>query len=131
MFPMPIALGVALCEKILVEEETRAVSLIGTFRRVSVESFPASLSFGVHAILKEGIGRGSVEVVLSSLEDGEEIEILRGDGTFSDRMTEVRVLVRFRHCKFTKPGLYQVAVLVDRECIAQRPFEVFTGGSKS
>lgn len=41
MTPLPLVLGVTLCEKAIVEAGTSNISLVSTFSRLVVEQFPS------------------------------------------------------------------------------------------
>jgi hypothetical protein len=59
MIPRPIALGLTICEKIIVEEKTRNVTLVSCFSKLIVEGFPSpSQRFAVYAVLTDGLGDG-------------------------------------------------------------------------
>jgi hypothetical protein len=44
MIPTPIAVGLTLCDYVSIEEGTRKVHFLGSFRRSAVSGFPAVLS---------------------------------------------------------------------------------------
>jgi hypothetical protein len=57
MVPPPIALGLTLCDYVIVEEGTKKVSLIGTFTGIAVDHFPAvPQPFSVFSALIDGLG---------------------------------------------------------------------------
>jgi hypothetical protein len=73
MSPLPVVLGLTICEKIIVEEGTKNLTLISTFNKINVDSFPsAPQKFNVFTVLTEGQGHGTIndyQVILSL--DGE------------------------------------------------------------
>src|SRR5947208_4128142 len=90
------------------------VSLIGSFREVVLEQFPMVLPpFSVHAVLSDGSGSGTLELILSRLETDEEVFSYRRPITFADQLTEVRVRLRISSCAIPAPGYYQLTLLVD------------------
>jgi hypothetical protein len=67
MILTPVPVGLILCDYVLVEEGSKKVSIIGSFRDVNVERFPAVLPpFFVYAELTDGLGSGIMEFGLSS-----------------------------------------------------------------
>src|SRR5260370_37773990 len=74
MIVSPTPVGLILCDYVLVEQGTKKVSLIGSFREVGVEQFPAILPpFYAYAALTDGLGSGTLELVLSRLETDEDV----------------------------------------------------------
>ncbi len=92
MIPTPTAIGLTLCDSVIVEAGTEKVSLIGTFRRLAVPKFPVVLSpFVVHAALTDGAGSGMLELVCTRLETGEELFTYNRQISLSNPLSEVRV----------------------------------------
>jgi hypothetical protein len=69
----PIAVGVLLCEQVIVEEGTHNVTLVNSFTHRKVTSFPATFPFIVFASLTDGLGDGFLEVVIERLDSLEEL----------------------------------------------------------
>jgi hypothetical protein len=123
--PAPIALGLTLCDQVIVEEGTRKVSLIGTFSRIRLRTFPSEPSpFCVFGTLTDGRGDGILEVAIARQDTNEEIYAAQRDIHFPDRFAEVHVLFRIGGCRFASSGGYVVTLLVDGELVAQRRFRV-------
>lgn len=125
MNPPPIALGLTLCEKVIVEERTRNLTLVSTFRTLIVDDFPSPpqrLAFA--AVLKDGHGDGTVDLVIRQLETDEETYSMRGQLRFPSRLDEVRAVFHIRDCSFPAPGQYEAILLVDGEWITRRLFTV-------
>ena len=69
MVPAPVAVGLSICEKVIVEEGTKNVSLISTFRRLRLRGFPArSRPFCVFATLLDGEGNGTINLEITDWE---------------------------------------------------------------
>lgn len=125
----PVAIGLMLCDYVLVEERTRKVSLIGTFSGLGMERFPmAAPPFCVYALLTDGEGRMPMDLVVSHLETDQHIATYRGQVAFPDRLTDVNYLVRLRDCRFPEAGTYQFTLLADGEWVAQRRPRVYQRG---
>jgi hypothetical protein len=57
MASRPVAIGMTLCDYVIVEEKTKKVSLIGAFTGMRVSRFPSDPSpFSVYAALTDGLG---------------------------------------------------------------------------
>lgn len=121
MMPPPIAAGLAVCDHVIAEQRTNKISLIGiflTFRTVSFSLTP--VPFCVFATLMSGTGEAEVTLVLTRLDDGEDIYELIQRLHFPDRLSEVNVLFRLANCTFPAPGSYQFTLFVDYDPVAQR-----------
>lgn len=65
MTPTPIAIGLLLCDRVIVDKDTNSPSAIGIFTGLAVEHFPSdSQRFSVLAVLTDaqGDGRGKLAV---------------------------------------------------------------------
>src|SRR3954453_6988085 len=121
MIPTPSALGLIVCDYVLIKEGTHKVSLFVCFPELSLARFPAVLPpFFVYALLSDGSGSGTLELILSRLETDEEIFTHRRPITFVDQLAEVRVKLRIRNCSIPAPGYYQLSLLVDGQSVARR-----------
>src|ERR1700724_3349625 len=91
MAAQPVALGLTLCDYVSVEERTKKVSLIGCFTGLAVSRFPAiAQPFCVFAVLTDGLGDGTIDLVVFQLDTGEEVFSYRSPISFPDKLTEVR-----------------------------------------
>jgi hypothetical protein len=121
MVPKPIALGLTLCEKVIVEEGTKNVTLVNIFTKMYVEEFPSPPQrFAAFAMLKGGQGDGIIQIAITHLENDEEVYTLQNVVHFPDRLVEVRVLFRMSDVAFPAPSRYQVTLLIDGDWIAHR-----------
>jgi hypothetical protein len=129
MIPPPISPGLYLCDYVIVEENTRKVSLIGCFTRIRLEQFPAiPQPFSVFSTLTDGSGNARIRLALSQPNRDEIIYQREGSIHFPDKLTEVYVHFRVRECEFPEPGLYEFTLFVDNEWVAQRPVRVYRRG---
>jgi hypothetical protein len=129
MIPTPTAIGLTLCDSVIVEAKTEKVSLVGTFHRLGAPAFPVVLSpFVVHTALTDGAGSGMLELVCTRLETGEELFTYTRPITLSNPLSEVRVSWRLLRCEIPAPGAYEVVLLVDGEWVARRRFVVYPSG---
>ena len=130
MVPPPIALGLTLCDYVIVEEGTKKVSLIGTFTGIAVEHFPAvPQPFSVFSALIDGMGNATMRIEVTNQETGEEVYARDRPIHFPDRLTEVYIHYRVRQCRFQNPGWYQATLFVDNDWVAQRRFRVHSLGA--
>ncbi len=132
MASCPIALGLTLCDYVIVEERTKKVSLIGTFTGIGVDRFPViAQPFCAFAVLTDGLGDVTRDLIGSHLDTGEEAFAHRSQVRFPDKLTEVRFLARLRQCSFPAAGLYQFTLLANGEWVAQRRLRVYQREAES
>jgi len=125
MTPFPVVLGLTICEKALVEEGTKNVSLISTFTKIVVGEFPSlPQRFVLYTVLTGGLGDGTMDLVIRHLETNREIYTNRFQVHFSDRVAEVRLLVRVKRCSFPFPEEYLLTLILDGEWLAHRRLRV-------
>jgi hypothetical protein len=125
MTPTPITLGLTLCEKVIVEEGTRNVTLVSTFNKPAVSRFPTPPKrFDVFAALTDGVGDATIKLTVTSLATDEMIYEREAQAYFPNRLAEVHVLFRVGECSFPAPGFYQVSLLLDGEWVAQRRLQL-------
>jgi hypothetical protein len=66
MVPPPIPLALVICEKVIFEEGTKNVTLVGTFNRLRVQGFPSGpQSFAAYTLLTDGQGPATIELVVT------------------------------------------------------------------
>ena len=93
MVPTPIALGLTLCDYVIIEETTKKASLIGSFTGLAASQFPViAQPFCVFAILTDGHGEGMIDLVVSRLDTGNELLTYQRKLEFPNPLTEVRYL---------------------------------------
>ncbi len=123
MTQKPVAVGLFLCEQVIVEERSRNVTLVNSFTRRRVEEIPwEATNFILFAVLTDGLGEGSLDVVIYALDDMEEIYERSVKWQFDNPLHELRCRLRLRDCIFPREGHYQASLLIAGEEIAQRRF---------
>ena len=125
MIQRPVAVGLALCEQVIVEEKTRNVTLVNCFLRRRVRAFPSEPQhLAVFAALTDGLGEMTIGLVVQRLDTLEEVYALQNRLRFTDPLQEVRVLFRLNQLSFPAPGHYQFALFAEGELVAHRVMEV-------
>ena len=125
MAQLPLSLSLHVCEKVVVEAETRNLTYVNCFTERKVRSFPAErISFLVCSNLVDGRGRMRLEVRIESLVDFDVLRARNGEITFSDPHQEIRLRVPLSEVSFPTEGGYQILVLVDNEMVALRKIEI-------
>src|SRR6266404_5056853 len=107
MNPLPNVLGLTLCEKAIVEEGTKNLTLVSTFTTLIVEEFLSPPQrFVLYAALTEGLGDGTIDVIARHLDTNEEIYTAQMPVHFPDPVVQVQVLFRVHRCTFPSAGEY-------------------------
>lgn len=126
MVPLPQALALALCERVVIEQGTKNPNLIGIFLARRVERFPAEpASFSAFVSLAEGAGTGHIELVSIRLETDEQIYLQKGTISFPHRFAVINAHFRITKLQFPAAGSYMFMLLVDGELVAQRRIKVY------
>ena len=128
MDPRPSALGLTLCDRIIVDHFTGQPSLFSIFTGLQVDEFPTQPTrFSACVMLTGGVGGGIMELRAIQLATGDQIYARRGRVNFPDRSDIVSVFLRMQSIAFPAPGFYLFQLLIDDELIegAQRRIRVY------
>lgn len=127
MIPPPLALGLTLCDYVLIEEGTRRASLIGTRTRLIADYFPyVAPPFFAFAALSDGLGEATMRLEIKRPDTDEKVYAEERRVRFSDRLRELQVVFYLEDVLFPAPGSYECALLVDNEWVAQRRLRVLS-----
>lgn len=125
MSQTPVAVGLLVCEQLIVEEKTKNITAVNCFsRRIVPEIPPEPFSFAIYAVLTDGLGTMTVRVVISRLDTDEDIYQRSLSFHFANPLQEIRCLLRVGDCSFPIAGAYQVSLFVDRELVANRKLHI-------
>ena len=125
MIQRPNAIGLLLCQQAIVEERTRNLTLVNTFRRLVVDSFPSPPQrFEIHSLLTDGLGPMTLTLLATRLDTLDEIYNQTGTVTFTNPLQEQYLLIHITRISFPVPGRYEFRLLAERESIAQCVLEV-------
>jgi hypothetical protein len=125
MVPPPKSLGLVLCEKVIVEEGTRNLTLVNTFTKRRYENFPSRReSIVVYTALTGSLGSGRIDLVAHRLDTFDEVFSRRMEVDFPDRLAAVRLLFRINNFSFPVATRYQFSLLVDGELVTQSSFPI-------
>jgi hypothetical protein len=114
MSQRPKAAGLIVCQHVIVEESTRNMTLVNTFKRLRAIGFPSPPQpFTVYAALTDGRGVLTLDLVVYRPDTLEEIYGRTGRVTFADPLRQERLLVRVSQCSFPVPGRYLISLLAD------------------
>jgi hypothetical protein len=126
MSQRPAAIGLLVCEQVIIEEDTHNVTPVNCFAKRFLRQFPSEpVTFVVFALLNDGNGNVNLNVVVQRLDVTlEEIYRISAAAVFRDQLQEMRCVFRIRNFSFPSPGAYQVSLFADGEIIAQRRLRI-------
>ena len=125
MSQRPAAIGLLVCEQVIIEERTQNVTPVNSFKRRFAQRFPTEpFSFVVFAILNDGVGEIRLDLKISRLDIDEDVYERSMVVRFGDQLQEGRCLFRVPDCSFPVPGAYEVALFADKELVAQRKIHI-------
>ena len=129
MTPKPVAIGVLLCDRVIVDKDTNSPS-IGIFTGLAVESFPSeSQRFSVLAMLTDAQGDGRARVAVYRLDEHwlrqDEIYATEHAIRFPDRFAVINFSLRVRTIRFPAPAIYEFVMFVDSDEVAHRRLRVY------
>ena len=120
MIQRPNAVGLVLCEDVLIEQGTGSVTLLRCFDRLVAKTFPTPPKrFTACTVLTDGLGQVNLYLSVRRLETEEEIYARDLQVTFRDPLAQVRVAFRIGSCAFPSAGRYEFLLSVENESIAQ------------
>jgi hypothetical protein len=121
----PVAVGLYLCEQVIVEEGTRNVTLVNCFNHRVVDRVPSEpFPFIAFAIRADGMGEMPLEMKIEKLDNLEVIYRRSLSYRFADPLQDIRGLFRIRDCPFPAAGSYQVMLTAGGELVAQRKLAI-------
>jgi hypothetical protein len=129
MSQVPTAIGMVLCDQVILEKGTNNVTPVNCFNVREIDSLPGQTTFFALAWLADGKGEMVTELVVERLDTMEETFRLNRKVVFSDRLGETRLIARIRGCNFPIAGPYQISLIIERELIAHRKFFVRKKGA--
>lgn len=112
MAELPITRGVFLCETVIVEEQSRNVTLVNCFTRRLADSFPTTHRFAVFAVFANGQGTISVSVRFTDLVDDSLVYERTVPLTFASPIQETRFIYRIGAITFPHAGSYELTLVM-------------------
>ncbi len=125
MIQRPNAVGLILCHQVIVEAITGNVTLVNSFSRLKAAKFPTlPKELLVYAMLTDGMGPLKLSLIVSRLDNLEDILVQSGDALFTDPLHERRLYIHLHVVRFPVRGKYQVSLLANDEWVAQCSLEL-------
>ena len=125
MIQRPNAVGLILCQQVIVEEKTRNMTLVNSFVDLVVNEFPSSpQQFTVFVVLTDGLGDMTLTLEIAPLDTLETIYVRSWLSSWKNPLRAARLMARVGSCSFPAPGQYQVSLLAENDLITQGVFNV-------
>ncbi len=122
---LPTVRGLYVCEHVIVEAETRNVSLINTFTTKKVDVFPsAAQRLSLFCTMTNGHGTVPLEITIFEMRSGGVIFARTVHFPFEDPVLVHRLIYRFTDLSFPDAGEYEIILATNRELIASTWFRV-------
>ena len=131
MIQLPVAIGLTVCEQVIVEEKTRNITLVNCLARLRVREIPSEphrLVF--YARLTDGIGDGKICLEILRPDNLDEFLSQEISAKFADPLQEFRAVFR-GSLSFPVEGRYQVNLLANGVSIVRRTLHVSVKEEKS
>ena len=126
MIPTPVALGLFLCDRVIVDQATRCPTPVNIFTGRAVDQFPSDpQQFSIFAALSDGAGQGTMELSVVHLDSGSQVFARGYPIRFPNRHTVVNVNVRIRQLRFPAIGTYEFLLWIDGTLVSQRTLRVY------
>lgn len=120
MIQRPSAVGLILCEQVIIEEKSRNVTVVNSMSRLVCRAFPSlPQRLVVGALLRDGLGQGRMTLIVSRSDTPEDFYERSWSVNFLDPLRDIRLIVRLHDPTFPVPGRHQFSLLADGESIAQ------------
>jgi hypothetical protein len=126
MIHLPKVLGLTICDRVEVDRESGHFSLIGLFQSRRIKDFPTPpQAFTVYAALFDGLGEGTLELVVAQLVTDLKVYRYRRWMTFPGRMLTVHMEIKIKQCIFPGPGGYAAVLRFDGDELSRRYLDIF------
>jgi hypothetical protein len=125
MAQIPAAVGLFVCEQVIIEESTRNVTPVNCFTHRKVREFPSEpLSFVVFAVLNDGNGDIQLNLTIGRLDSLDNVLERSASLRLLNPLQEARCIFRINDCSFPVAGAYEVTLRANNEIIALRRIRV-------
>ncbi len=126
MIRLPKTFGMVLCDSMEVNLQAGRTSLVGLFNARRFRGFPSLVErFTMFTVLHDGVGEGTIELVLTSMETEADIHISRKWIKFPGRGELVNLEMPLKNVVFSSPGRYMLTLRFDTQYVTHRYLQIF------
>jgi hypothetical protein len=121
----PTALGLFLCDQVIIDRETGKRTLVGLFDVLRCPEIPYTVPpFAVSAALTDGQGQCVLDLVVSDIDTAEQLAVASAQVDFDNPLALFHVRFRFPALSFPVAGQYLFELFADDEPICHRRLHV-------
>jgi hypothetical protein len=130
MLQRPNAIGLFLCEQVVIENKTHNATLVNSLSRLRVRSLPSPPQrLVVYGVLTDGLGEVTMSLVVTRLDDLEDIYKFNWQMRFRDPLQDTRLILRMPELVFPDAIRYQFTLAAANEPIAHCVIQVIEESS--
>jgi hypothetical protein len=127
--PPPKCKAILLCERVIIEQETHQVSLIGLFDEMEVVAVPGELqAFNIYMLLTDGITGHPYDTFLEIRDLQADVVVVRAAGStiqWNDRLETRDLFFEIPPQPIERVGMFEAVVFADHQEIDRHRFKVF------
>src|SRR5438067_491128 len=107
MLQRPTAVSLTVCERVIIEEHTRNMTIVNAFTHLKMKAFPSEpYTFFVLSLLTDGLGNTPFDLAVARLDTMEELFQHSSSYRFNNPLETLRYQLRIRDFSFPEPGRY-------------------------
>jgi hypothetical protein len=115
-----------------VEEKTKNVTLVNSFRKIEVNSFPSvPTPMTAYVVLSNGLGEINLALVVTRCATLDEIYSRSLKIAFNDPLRQLRLSWLIQSCSFPVSGAYEFGLQANGELITQSVIQVIEKGTNN
>jgi uncharacterized protein DUF6941 len=125
MIRAPQVSGILLCGRLSFDVPGEA-SLVDLFHSLRFREFPSPrLDFTAYCSLYDGIGEGTIELVVTQVDPGTDVYRYQKRVTFPGRLQGFGLEMKLTKCRFPAPGRYAFVLRFEGEYLTDRYVHVY------
>jgi hypothetical protein len=123
---LPRVIGLTLCKRLGVDPTSGELSLVGIFQSLRFSAWPSPAHpFTAYALLYDGVGEGTIELVVNRLETEADIYTYQRWFVLPGRGMPVHLEILVRKCSFPAPGRYGLILRFDKNELTRRHLDIY------
>src|SRR5437773_49668 len=128
----PIAVGLTLCDYVIVEAMTHKISLVGCLTDIAVDELPGLAEpFSAVAFLTDAQGTIDLELTVEDAATAIVVDRYQQRIYSPGPLSVVYCNIRATHSPFPRPGVYVFSLWSNGQVIAERRASVYRRGDRS
>jgi hypothetical protein len=125
---LPQIVGLTVCRRLAIDLVRKELNLVGICHSLRFSRFPAlAKTFTLYAALYNGVGEGTMELLISRLETEERTYRYRRWLAFEGKGQFVHLEIPVAKCTFPAPGRYLMELRFNEKFLSDRIIDVKRG----